>query len=73
VSLVVSILIPPTSLSGETRANRPLTPMPNGPFATSTSIIAPNDRSLRISLNGTSTSDLMPPTVALPSIAVAQR
>jgi hypothetical protein len=65
--------IPLTSLCGETRANTPFTPMPKQPFCTSTSIMAPNARSLRMSLNGRSTSDSMPRTVALPSMEVAQR
>ena len=73
LSLVTSILMSPTLLSGETRANRPLKPMPKRPFSTSTASIAPNDRSFRTSWTGTSTSDLMPPTVALPSIEVAHR
>jgi hypothetical protein len=73
VSLVVSISVDPTSVSDDTRANRPLKPMPKRPLSTSTASIRPPDRSFRRSLNGTSTSALTPPTVALPSIEAAQR
>ena len=72
-SVVTSILIGPTSSSGDTRVNTPFAAMPKRPLRASTSSMAPSDRSFTASLNGTSMSASTPLTFALPSSEIAHR